>query len=991
MYVHAIGWVICAALAFVQPVGLVAADTKHDLAANPLGFLTGAFSVYSDNFPLGQLQNQAYGYLFPQGAFFLLTDFLPDWIAQRLWWTIVLGVGYSGFIVLARKVFNASSAWMILGGFLYALSPRALTTLTAISSETWPVMLAPWVVAPFLVQRITWRHIAAAVVPVACMGAINATATMAACVPAAIVLLYRRQLKSLGLWLLGCALVSAWWIGPLLILGKYAPAFTDYIESAFVTTRWLNLPEMLRGVTSWSSFADTERQAGSLLTSEPLFVLATCAVAAVGLAGLTRLPKVWTAILLLGIAVMGIKLGFYLDFLDGPGAFMRNLHKFDPLLRIPLCLGVVAAVNMLAARRLAAAVLVVLVVLTSTAPAWTGRMLPKGAYEEVPQYWQDAADFINAHAQDTRTLIAPQTSFARQDWGWTRDEPAQPLVETPLAFRDAIPLVPPEAIRGLDGIMDILRYSPDQGAQALKRLGIGAVIYRHDLEDSFTEFDPQRLPGTLRSFGEVDVILLPEQPDMLTSEDEPLTVAGGGESLALLDMLEGSGPRQLVKENAEVVTDTPALVDRNFGTLDGAVSAQMAEGDESTSNNAARDYPSAGPLTTVEEGEVRLSAESSASDASAFGGANPARSLTAASDGNPETAWWPAPGHTGWLQLDGDFPTPSITLTATRNTEVTIHGADGAKVNAKLEANTPRTITVPGGPTKTIRVELTERVGIAEVAQAQRIVKVPDTSPNVQQFLFQRLFLDTGIIIREFTAPRDMTMTLDADREHVLIDSTSYSPGDTVTLEKGTHRIETRAQWVSLKDSPRQVSYDETDGQISAADEERILTTGRSFNSGLRGYIGDVELTTKQIDAATQGFVIPAGVAGEFRMEHEAAGLYRAWLVIGGAMGIATALLCAWFGRLRGEPARLEMGRPWVLGLMVLTALHWSFALVAAGMWAVLRWTNFKPVYLSPALMLIVGAMLARSPWPSASYAGDSSLVAALAAAAVACIFLPRK
>src|SRR5699024_11462260 len=92
-----------------------------------------------------------------------------------------------------------------------------------------------------------------------------------------------------------------------------------------------------------------------------------------------------------------------------------------------------------------------------------------------------------------------------------------------------------------------------------------------------------------------------------------------------------------------------------------------------------------------------------------------------------------------------------------------------------------------------------------------------------------------------------------------------------------------------------------------------------------------------------------------FRMEHEAAGLYRAWLVIGGAMGMASALLCAWFGRLRGEPARLEMGRPWVLGLVVLIALHWSFALVAAGMWAVLRWTNFKPVYLSPALMLIVG------------------------------------
>src|SRR5699024_5872339 len=110
---------------------------------------------------------------------------------------------------------------------------------------------------------------------------------------------------------------------------------------------------------------------------------------------------------------------------------------------------------------------------------------------------------------------------------------------------------------------------------------------------------------------------------------------------------------------------------------------------------------------------------------------------------------------------------------------------------------------------------------------------------------------DTGIIIREFTTPRDMTMTLDADREHVLIDATAYSPWDTVTLEKGTHRIETRAQWVSLKDSPRQVTYEGTDGQISAAEEERILNTRRSSNAGLSAYIGEVELPAEPIDAAT--------------------------------------------------------------------------------------------------------------------------------------------
>src|SRR5690625_7716377 len=50
--------------------------------------------------------------------------------------------------------------------------------------------------------------------------------------------------------------------------------------------------------------------------------------------------------------------------------------------------------------------------------------------------------------------------------------------------------------------------------------------------------------------------------------------------------------------------------------------------------------------------------------------------------------------------------------------------------------------------------------------------------------------------------------------------------------------------------------------------------------------------------------------------------------------------------------------------------------LAALCVWAVLRWTNLQPAYFSPALMLIAGAMLARAPWPSESYAGDSVLVA---------------
>src|SRR5699024_6787280 len=142
-------------------------------------------------------------------------------------------------------------------------------------------------------------------------------------------------------------------------------------------------------------------------------------------------------------------------FLDGPGAALRNIHKFDLLVRMPLMVGVAALGAKVSlprtlhpGRREAAGIMVVLVALGSVAPAWSGRLLPVGTWDEVPSYWYEATDFINDNASDTRTLILPGSPFARQDWGWTRDEPVQPLLEVPWAVRDAIPLVPPEAIRG---------------------------------------------------------------------------------------------------------------------------------------------------------------------------------------------------------------------------------------------------------------------------------------------------------------------------------------------------------------------------------------------------------------------------------------------------------------------------------------------------------------------------------------------------------------
>lgn len=1035
---HAVGWFIAAALSFLQPFGLIAADTKHDLVADPGGFLAGALDAWTDVFTLGQLQNQAYGYLFPQGLFFLLTEPLPDWIAQRLWWTLVLGVGYSGFLLLLRRLAVGSFPFQILAAGLFALSPRTLTTLTVISSETWPVMLAPWVMLPLL-GRLTIRAVALAVLPVAAMGAVNATATLAACVPAGLLLLWRILRRDRGswlallTWLLGCLLVSIWWIGPLLVLGRYAAPFTDFIESSYVTTRWLNPLEILRGTTSWSPFVDTERTAGNLLVSEPVFVLATVLVAALGLAGLVSLIRrgmsfagLWVAMLFLGLLILGMGHGplssWWLAFLDGVGAPLRNLHKFDPLVRIPLLVGVAALGSHLPVpsspaqlwwrkfpgQRHAVAGLVLLIAVVSVAPAWSGRMLPRGAYEQVPQYWAEAAEFLNENAAGTRTLIYPEASFARQEWGWTRDEPAQPLLEVPWAVRDAVPLIDPEAIRGLDGIMAVLEQDPETGSQALRRLGIGAVLVRHDLlgntsaeeETTVAEDAAAELPGQRHSFGEVDVIILDESADLALTSADPVRVAGGGESLALLDAVFGPGPRELVADNAEIVTDTPMLTVRNYGTLQSPVSAPLASLAEGADvRNTVKDYPSAGPLTRVEEHGGQVVASSSAADATSFGGADPSRSMTAAVDGDPDTAWYPTPGvaEGQWLELRGHFPDPVLEVTATADTTLAINSGE-ASVRVEVAAGEPAEVVVPGGATDQVRVTLTAAAGIAEIGLAghdiERVVTVPDTSPAANHFLFQQLFVDTGVIIREFTAPRDMTVELQVPGdEPVLLDDTEYTDGDSVELTEGTHRLRTDAAWVSLKEPDFEPSpaFSDTDGTVLAAAEERLLLTGRSANPGLQASLGQVMLEPVVKDAGTQAFVIPAGAAGTVEFNHAGNPPYRASLFLGGAIGLLTALGCLLLGVLPGrrrtvtpkEPApRVAFGpvARW-LGVAVGVAalglvIGWPVVPLAVMAWAILRFTTIPAWLLAGGPVLIAGTWLSRAPWPNASYAGDEPIVA---------------
>ncbi|MEM6105286.1 DUF3367 domain-containing protein [Mycobacterium sp. 050272] len=524
---------ICLALTFAQSPGQVSPDTKLDLTANPLRFLARATNLWSSELPFGQTQNQAYGYLFPHGAFFAIGHLLgvPGWMTQRLWWALLLTVGFWGLLRVAEALGIGSPTSRLIGAAAFALSPRVLTTLGSISSETLPIMLAPWVLLPTILALRGGRSVRAlagqAGLAVALMGAVNAIATLAGCLPAVIWWACHRPnrlwWRYTGWWLLSLVLAMLWWVVALVLLRNVSPPFLDFIESSGVTTQWSSLVEMLRGTDSWTPFVAPTATAGAALVTGSAAILATCLVAAAGLAGLanpaTPARGRLVTMLLVGVVLMAVGysggLGSPLAhqvqvFLDAAGAPLRNVHKLESVIRIPIVLGVAALLGRVPLpgsapraqwvgafahperdKRVAVTVVVLTALMVSTSLAWTARLAPPGTFSAIPRYWHDAADWLSAHNSSGtsgpspgRVLVVPGAPFATQIWGTTHDEPLQVLGSSPWGVRDSIPLTPPQTIRALDSVQRLFAAGlPSAGlADTLARQGISYVVVRNDLD-----------------------------------------------------------------------------------------------------------------------------------------------------------------------------------------------------------------------------------------------------------------------------------------------------------------------------------------------------------------------------------------------------------------------------------------------------------------------------------------------------------------------------
>ncbi len=416
----------------------------------------------------------------------------------------------------------------------FALSPRVLTTLGSISSETLPMMLAPWVLLPTILalksggRASTNRSVRAlaaqAGLAVALMGAVNAIATLAGCLPAVIWWACHRPnrlwWRYTGWWLVALSLAMLWWVVALVMLRAISPPFLDFIESSGVTTQWSSLTEMLRGTDSWTPYVAPTATAGAPLVTGSAAILATCLVAAAGLAGLAS-PAMpargrLVTMLLAGVVLMAAGYSGGLGspvahavqaFLDAGGAPLRNVHKLGSVIRIPIVLGIAGVLGRITLpgwgpvsawlrafahpehdRRVAVAVVVLTALMVSTSLAWTGRLTPPGTFSAIPRYWQETADWLDQHNTGTpvpgRVLVVPGAPFATQVWGTSHDEPLQVLGGGPWGVRDSIPLTPPQTIRVLDSVQRLFAAGrPSAGlADTLARQGISYVVLRNDLD-----------------------------------------------------------------------------------------------------------------------------------------------------------------------------------------------------------------------------------------------------------------------------------------------------------------------------------------------------------------------------------------------------------------------------------------------------------------------------------------------------------------------------
>lgn len=637
-------------LLLTQP-GIVGADTKTYLYLDPAKLLRSTPYVWDSQIGLGTITHQNIGYLFPMGPFYLLFQSLgfPDWAAQRIWLGSVLFLAALGvrYLLLTLDWHDEPGrrGGLLVASLAYMLSPYVLQYEARIS-----VILLPWTALPWLiaftaraVRNGGWRYPAWFALTVLLVGGINATALILVGVGPLLWVLYavfvEREERArdaiaaavrIGALTL---LTSLWWIAGLWAEGRFGLPVLRYTETYRTVATVSQAPELLRGLGYWFFYGRDKLGPWiepSVEYTNRTWVLALSflipTLALVCAAFVRWRHRAYFAVLAMVGTVIAVAAHPWDDpsFLGGifkalsrtdAGLSMRSTPRAGPLIVLSLAVFLGVGVDALgrAIPRLAVPVagFTCLLLAANLSPLWNGTMVAQYLQrpEDIPQYWLDAAEWLQNRDDGTRVLEIPGADFAAYRWGNTVDPVTPGLMTRPYVARELFQWgSPPSAnvLIALDRRLHEDTFDPDALAPISRLLGVGDVVTRNDLQyERYRLARPRQLWQLIRSapglgapvtFGADPYVNVPPKDQALDDEVElgtpndlpwppavaafpvedpvpmvhamgatqPLVLAGDGEGVVDAAGVGLLDPRQALFYSASFATDRAAF-DRILG------------------------------------------------------------------------------------------------------------------------------------------------------------------------------------------------------------------------------------------------------------------------------------------------------------------------------------------------------------------------------------------------------------------------------------------
>jgi arabinofuranan 3-O-arabinosyltransferase len=464
--------------------GQVGADTKTYLYLDPGKLLRDAPYIWDSQIGLGTVTHQNIGYLWPMGPWYWLFDVLgvPDWIAQRLWLGTVMVAAALGVRFLLRTlgwggagtddIDGPARAGMLVASLAYMLSPYLLAYAARIS-----VILLPWAALPWLIaltaralRRGGWRDPALFALVVLTVGGINATALILIGLGPLLWVVYAVFLERGVPWRRAVGpllrigaltlLTSLWWLAGLWAQGRYGLPVLRYTETYKTVADVSTAPEVLRGLGYWF-FYGTDKLGPwiepTVTYTENVPVLAlSYLVPLLALASAAVVRWRYRAYFLVLIAVGTlVAVGshpwdspsptgalFKEWTISGSGISMRSTPRAAPLVVLGMAVllgaGITAVARRVPARTVPLTALATVLLVANLPALWTGDMVADNLQrpEDLPDYWLDAAAYLDERGDETRVLEVPGADFASYRWGNTVDPVTPGLISRGYVSRE---------------------------------------------------------------------------------------------------------------------------------------------------------------------------------------------------------------------------------------------------------------------------------------------------------------------------------------------------------------------------------------------------------------------------------------------------------------------------------------------------------------------------------------------------------------------------